>query len=76
VVPAAPAVVAVWHVANAGRVSGPFTAEQMRDAVASGQVNAASTVWTAGMESWMPMGSVPSLAGLFAPPPPPPPPSA
>jgi membrane protease subunit (stomatin/prohibitin family) len=73
VVPAAPAAAPAWHVANAGRVSGPFSPEQMRDAVASGQLNAASMVWTAGMESWMPMSSVPSLAGLFAPPPPPPP---
>jgi membrane protease subunit (stomatin/prohibitin family) len=73
VVPAAPAAAPVWHVANAGRVSGPFSVQQLRDAVASGQLNAASTVWTAGMESWMPMSSVPSLAGLFAPPPPPPP---
>jgi len=70
VVPAAPAA-AVWHVANAGRVSGPFTMEQLRDAVATGQLLATSTVWTAGMDAWMPMGSVPGLAILFAPPPPP-----
>jgi membrane protease subunit (stomatin/prohibitin family) len=71
VVPAAPAA-AVWHVANAGRVSGPFTVEQVRDAVASGQLTAATTVWTAGMEAWAPMASVPALAALFMPPPPPP----
>jgi membrane protease subunit (stomatin/prohibitin family) len=74
VVPAAPAA-AVWHVASAGRVSGPFAVTELRDAVASGQMNASSLVWTAGMEGWTPLGAVPSLAALFAPPPPPPPPA-
>jgi membrane protease subunit (stomatin/prohibitin family) len=74
VVPAAPAA-AVWHVANAGRVSGPFAVTEIRDAVASGQMNASSLVWTAGMDGWTPMGTVPALAALFAPPPPPPPPA-
>ncbi|HET9940696.1 MAG TPA: SPFH domain-containing protein [Candidatus Eisenbacteria bacterium] len=71
VVPAAPAG-AVWHVANAGRITGPFTVEQLRNAVAAGQLQATSTVWTAGMDAWTPMGSVPALAIYFAPPPPPP----
>ena len=71
-VPAAPAGPALWHVASGGRVLGPYAIEQLRDAVASGQLNATSTVWTAGMDAWAPMGSVPALAPIFVPPPPPP----
>ena len=72
VVPGAPSGPAVWHVTSGGTVSGPFTTEQMRDAVASGRLQASSLVWTAGLPGWSPMGIVPALASLFAPPPPPP----
>lgn len=62
---------AVWHVAAEGKTFGPYSAAQLGQAVTAGQLTAESTVWSAGMEAWTPMGRVPRLAILFAPPPPP-----
>ncbi|HEY6573097.1 MAG TPA: SPFH domain-containing protein [Candidatus Eisenbacteria bacterium] len=69
--PQASADPAVWHVAAEGRTFGPYSVGQLGQAVAAGQLTAESTVWSAGMEAWTPMGRVPRLAILFAPPPPP-----
>ncbi|HYJ31656.1 MAG TPA: SPFH domain-containing protein [Candidatus Binatia bacterium] len=71
VIPPVPLADALWHVATAGHASGPFTLEQIRASVASGQVTPQSYAWTAGMSAWAPVTSVPALAALFAPPPPP-----
>ena len=65
----------VWHVATGGRTQGPFDANQLRTAIARGEVTAQSPVWTPGMSSWTPAAQVAELAGLFPPPPPPPPPA-
>ncbi len=62
---------AVWHVAVGGKTSGPYSATQLGQAVAAGQLTVESTVWSAGMEAWTPMGRVPRLTILFAPPLPP-----
>jgi membrane protease subunit (stomatin/prohibitin family) len=62
---------AAWHVASAGRTYGPYTVAQLAGAVAAGQLGAESLVWSAGMEAWTPLASVPALAALLAPPPPP-----
>ena len=62
---------AIWHVAAGGRTFGPFSVGQLGASVAAGQLNAETTVWSAGMEMWTAMGRVPRLAILFAPPPPP-----
>jgi membrane protease subunit (stomatin/prohibitin family) len=69
--PAAPA----WYVAVAGQTRGPMTPEQLMQAIAAGQVNSASQVWTAGMASWAAAGQVPQLAGAFGAMPPPLPPA-
>ncbi|MGH7681755.1 MAG: SPFH domain-containing protein, partial [Candidatus Eiseniibacteriota bacterium] len=63
---------AVWHFTSGGRTFGPYSVAQLGQAVAAGQLTAASLVWAVGMESWAPMARVPRLAVLFAPPPPPP----
>jgi membrane protease subunit (stomatin/prohibitin family) len=68
--PESPADVAIWHVASEGKTFGPFSVGQLAASVASGQLNAESSVWSAGMEAWTAMGRVPRLAILFAPPPP------
>ena len=62
---------AVWHFTSGGRTFGPYSVAQLGQAVAAGQLTAASFVWAAGMVAWVPMARVPRLAGLFAPPPPP-----
>ncbi|MCY3007724.1 MAG: SPFH domain-containing protein [Planctomycetota bacterium] len=71
-----PAPVAVWHVANQGQTLGPFSLQQMLEAIGRAELQATGLVWTAGMADWQPAARVPALAGYFQAPPPPPPPAA
>jgi membrane protease subunit (stomatin/prohibitin family) len=68
--PAEPA----WHVTSGGQTLGPFSAQQLAQAITQGQVTRATLVWSAGMAGWIAAGEVPQLAAHFGPPPPPPPP--
>jgi len=70
-IPPTPQADALWHVATGGRSSGPLSLDQIRQAVAAGQITAQSHAWAPGMDSWSPIASVPALAALFVPPPPP-----
>ncbi|MEY4546622.1 MAG: hypothetical protein RL685_2817 [Pseudomonadota bacterium] len=63
----------VFHVSNGGQSQGPFALPQLQAAIAQGQLNAGTLVWSPGMASWLPAGQVAALAGYFGPPPPPPP---
>ena len=63
----------LFHVALNGQAAGPFTVDQLRQYVGSGQLTPDSSVWTAGMPNWVAAQTVPALASLFAPPPAPPP---
>jgi membrane protease subunit (stomatin/prohibitin family) len=72
--PPPPPQMAAWYVAAAGQTRGPFTPEQLLQAISAGQVTGASQVWTAGMSGWSAAGQVPQLAGAFGAVPPPPPP--
>lgn len=66
---------AAWHVAESGQAVGPFTPEQLAEAVRSGRVQRSTLVWTQGMSGWQAAGEHPQLASLFqgaAPPPVPP----
>jgi membrane protease subunit (stomatin/prohibitin family) len=74
--PPPPPPAASWHIAVNGATQGPFSPAQLSQAIAQGQVNGDTMVWSAGMPSWTPAGQVPQLAGHFAPAPPPPPPPA
>jgi membrane protease subunit (stomatin/prohibitin family) len=65
---------AQYNVAVNGQTTGPFNMEQLAVMVQSGQLNAQTMVWKAGMAGWAAAGAVQELAPLFAPPPPPPPP--
>ena len=65
-----------WHIAVGGETQGPFTAQQLSQGIAAGQVTADSMVWSAGMPAWTTAGQVPALASQFAATPPPPPPPA
>jgi membrane protease subunit (stomatin/prohibitin family) len=60
-----------FHVAVAGKATGPFTVDELKTQLTGGSLDRASLVWTAGMAGWQPAGEVPALAGLFAAVPPP-----
>jgi membrane protease subunit (stomatin/prohibitin family) len=64
-----------WHIAQNGQTLGPFSAEQLAQGVASGQVRGETLVWSAGMASWTAANQVPQLLAMFQPVPPPPPPT-
>jgi hypothetical protein len=53
---------------------GPVTAEQLRQWIAEGRVNAQTQAQIEGATDWKPLGAFPEFAGSFAPPPTAPPP--
>jgi membrane protease subunit (stomatin/prohibitin family) len=63
----------LWHVAHQGQTLGPFSSQQMLDAIGRAELRADTMVWTAGMPAWQMARDVPQLAGYFQAPPPPPP---
>jgi membrane protease subunit (stomatin/prohibitin family) len=63
-----------WHVVVNGQQQGPFTAQQVAEGVAKGQIGRDTLVWSTGMGEWAPAAQVPQLAGSFTAPPPTPPP--
>lgn len=63
---------ALFHVEVGGKATGPYSTQQLQAGVVSGEVNAATLVWSTGMAEWAPAGQVPALASLFDVPPPPP----
>ena len=71
--PGMPPVPAQFHVAVNGQTLGPFTPAQIQAAIARGEMNTATLVWTAGMAGWASVAEVPALAQAVTPPPPPPP---
>jgi membrane protease subunit (stomatin/prohibitin family) len=71
--PPPPPVEHVWHIAEAGQVSGPFSKAAMGRKVTDGTLTRASMVWTQGQDGWMPAEDVTELANLFTVMPPPPP---
>jgi membrane protease subunit (stomatin/prohibitin family) len=64
---------ATWHVAINGQQQGPFTAQQVAEGIAKGQIARDTLVWASGMGDWTPAAQVPQLAGSFSAPPAPPP---
>ena len=60
-----------FHVAIAGKQSGPFDIGALAARVADGSVTRASLVWRPGMPSWVPADTVPELESLFSNVPPP-----
>lgn len=51
-----------WHVGRDGQQTGPFTAQQLRHMVTSGQLSPTDLLWKDGMPNWVPCSSV---KGLF-----------
>lgn len=55
----------VYFLAINGKQYGPFTVEQLRAFVPTGQITAETLVWCQGMSAWQRAASVAELAPLF-----------
>ncbi len=71
--PPPPPVEHVWHVADAGKTSGPFSKAAMGRKASDGTLSRESYVWTPGQDGWLRAEDVAELAQLFTVLPPPPP---
>ncbi|SEQ06108.1 Membrane protease subunit, stomatin/prohibitin family, contains C-terminal Zn-ribbon domain [Loktanella sp. DSM 29012] len=70
--PPPPPVEHVWHIAEAGQTSGPFSKAAMGRKVTEGALTRETMVWTQGQDGWMTAEDT-ELAQLFTVMPPPPP---
>jgi len=71
--PPPPPVEHVWHIAENGKTSGPFSKAAMGRKAAEGILTRETYVWTAGQDGWQRAEDVIELAQLFTVMPPPPP---
>ncbi|WP_432817006.1 SPFH domain-containing protein [Sulfitobacter sp. JB4-11] len=70
---APPPVEHVWHIAEGGKTTGPFSKAAMGRKAAEGALSRDSYVWTPGQDGWQRAEDVAELAQLFTVLPPPPP---
>ena len=68
--PMPPPVPAAWHIAEQGQAVGPFSADQLAQAITAGRVGPDTLVWSEGMAGWAAARAVPALARMFGGPPP------
>ena len=54
-----------YFLAIDGKQYGPFTVEQLRPFVPTGQITAQTLVWCQGMSAWEPAASRPDIAPIF-----------
>jgi hypothetical protein len=54
-----------YFLAIDGKQYGPYTVDQLRPFVPTGQINAQTLVWCQGMSAWEPAGMRPDLAPIF-----------
>ncbi len=73
VAPPPPPVENVWHIAENGATSGPFSKAALGRMAGEGKLSRDTHVWTAGQDGWMRAEDVQELAQLFTILPPPPP---
>ena len=71
--PPPPPVEHVWHIAEGGKTSGPFSKAKLGRMASAGEITRDTYVWTAGQDGWMRAEDVRELAQLFTILPPPPP---
>ncbi len=71
--PPAPPVEHVWHIAEGGTTSGPYSKAKLGRMAADGTLTRETYVWTAGQDGWQRAEDVAELAQLFTVMPPPPP---
>ncbi|MWD27611.1 DUF4339 domain-containing protein [Aquicoccus sp. SCR17] len=74
--PPPPPVEHVWHIAENGQTTGPYSRARLGRMASEGTLGRDTWVWTAGQDGWMRAGDVAELAQLFTVMPPPPPPAA
>lgn len=74
IAPPPPPVDKIWHVAENGASTGPFSRADLGKMVVSGGLGRETHVWTPGADGWMKAGDIDELAVLFTVMPPPPPP--
>lgn len=60
-----PPIGTLYNVAVNGAAAGPYSVQQLQQMAMSGQFNAQSLVWTAGMANWTAAEQVSELQGLF-----------
>lgn len=72
--PPPPPVEHVWHIAENGKTTGPFSKADLGRMASSGELCRDTFVWTAGQDGWLKAEEVQELAQLFTILPPPPPP--
>ncbi|AXI47510.1 antifreeze protein [Sulfitobacter sp. SK012] len=71
--PPPPAIEKVWHLAENGKTTGPFSKAAMGRMAAEAKLSRESYVWTPGQDGWLQAEDVAELAQLFTVLPPPPP---
>ena len=71
--PPPPPVEHVWHIAEGGATTGPYSKARMGRMVTEGTLKRDTFVWTAGQDGWKRADEVMELAQLFTVMPPPPP---
>ena len=54
-----------WYVGIRGRRQGPFSVEEIKSGLDTGEFDAQTLVFAQGMESWQPLAQVPQLSGLL-----------
>jgi len=73
IAPPPPPVEHVWHVADAGKTTGPFSKAALGRMALDGNITRDTYVWTQGQDGWQRAEDVTELAQLFTVLPPPPP---
>ena len=73
-VPPPPPVEKVWHIAENGETSGPYSKARLGRMASAGELTRETYVWAEGLDGWQRAGDVTELARLFTILPPPPPP--
>jgi membrane protease subunit (stomatin/prohibitin family) len=71
--PPPPPVEHVWHIAEGGKTTGPFSKAKMGRMATEGTLARETFVWTPGQDGWLHAEDVMELAQLFTVLPPPPP---
>jgi len=71
--PPPPPVEHVWHIADKGQTTGPYSKARLGRMVTEGTFSRNTLVWTAGQDGWKTAQDVDELAQLFTVIPPPPP---
>ncbi len=71
--PPPPVIEKVWHIAEKGEVTGPFSRAAIGQKTKTGELTRETHVWTPGQDGWIKAGEIDELAQLFTVLPPPPP---